>query len=73
MHIYIYTCILYICICIDTHANWTMTPTTVSSIAMYPYGREYVKDLFQNHDPGKAPTPKCLKNDKNPHDCDCAL
>jgi hypothetical protein len=43
-----------------------MTPTIVSSIAMYPHERDYVKSLFENR--GKALTSKCAKNDKNPHD-----
>jgi len=53
------------------HANLMMTPTIVSSIAMYPHERDYIKSLFEN--PGKALTSKCVKNDKNPHDCNCAL
>ena len=38
-------------------------------MAMYPYERDYVKSLFENL--GRALTSKCLKNDKNPHDCNC--
>jgi len=53
------------------HANLKMIPTIVSSIAMYPHKRDYVKSLFDN--PGKALTSKCQNNDKNPHNCDCAL
>jgi len=53
------------------HANLTMTPTIVSSIAMYPHERDHAKSLFEN--PGKALTSKCVNNDKNPHDCDRAL
>jgi len=55
----------------QSHANFMMTPTILSSISMYPHERDYVKSLFEN--PGKALTWKCPKNDKNPHDCDCAL
>jgi len=55
----------------QSHANFMMTPTILSSISMYPHERDYVKSLFEN--PGKALTSKCPKNDKNPHDCDCAL
>ena len=55
----------------QNHANLTMTPTTVSSVAIYPHERDYVKSLCKN--PGRALTSKCAKNDKNPHNCDCAL
>jgi len=48
-----------------------MTPTILLSISMYPHEGDYVKCLFEN--PGKALTSKCLKNDKNTHDCECAL
>jgi len=55
----------------QNHANFMMTPTILSSISMYPHERDYVESLFEN--PGKTLTSKCPKNDKNPHDCDCAL
>jgi len=53
------------------HANLTMTPATISSMAMYLHERDYVKSHFDNL--GRTLTSKCLKNDKNPHDCDCTL
>jgi len=49
----------------------TLITLMISSIAMHPHERDYVKSLFEN--PRHALTSKCLKNDKNPHDCDCAL
>ena len=62
-------------ICTSTfpQSKLTMTPTIVSSIAMYPRERDYVKSPFEN--PGKVLTSKCPKNDKNPHDYhgDCPL
>jgi len=48
-----------------------MTPTIVSSIAMYPHERTEFKSLFEN--PRKVLTSKCQKNDKNPHDCVCMI
>jgi len=53
------------------HENLRMNPATISNMAMYPHERDYVKSLFEN--PGRALTSMCLKNDKNPHDCDCAV
>ena len=53
------------------HAHFMMTPIILSSISMCPHERDYVKSLFEI--PGKALTSTCPKNDKNPHDCDCAL
>ena len=62
------------------HANLMMTLVNfrISSIAMHPHERDYVKSLFENvkslfENPGQALTSKCLKNDKNTQNCDCAL
>jgi len=52
-------------------ANLRMTPATISNMAIYQHETENVKSLFENL--GRALTSKCLKNDKDPHDCDCAL
>mmetsp|Transcript_10637 Transcript_10637/g.16851 ORF Transcript_10637/g.16851 Transcript_10637/m.16851 type:complete len:215 (+) Transcript_10637:3-647(+) len=56
---------------LQNHAHFMMTPTILSSISMYPHERDCVKSLFEN--PGKTLTSECPENDKNPHNCDCAL